>query len=98
VKKIFGAIVATTLLFTAAAGGSLISPTTAEAAGVTYKDLKVGYSIIISGSSFVVTSGSDVVSVSQYGWVTGLKVGSATIKAYDSSGVLTWTYYINVTR
>jgi len=96
-KKVFIAIFATALSLSAVVGGTLALPTSVAAAGVTYADLKVGYTKVMNGSSFVIVSGSDVVSVSSTGWVTGLKVGTATINAY-SGGVHTWTFHYNVIK
>ncbi|MNJ73640.1 hypothetical protein D3C77_704630 [compost metagenome] len=97
-KKLFTAVIASIISLSVVGVATLVTPSKVEAAGVTYTDLKVSYSKIISGTTFVLASGSDVVSVSQYGWVTGLKPGNATIYAYDANGIHTWTFHFTVTR
>lgn len=92
-KKI---LLCTTLAMSTIAGITLTPATPVEAAGVTYKDLKKGHSMMVGFSdSYVLVSGSSVVSLSSAGWVTALNYGDAVIHGYKN-GVHYWTWYIRV--
>ncbi|MFW5434054.1 hypothetical protein [Paenibacillus apiarius] len=69
--------------------------TFAVTAGVTYRDLKVSHSVMLSGISWKLVSGADVVSLNPYGLVTGRSEGDAIIYAYEN-GRLYWKHYIRV--
>ncbi|WP_155973307.1 hypothetical protein [Paenibacillus sp. Leaf72] len=97
-KSIQKTFLATTLALASFTSFALLAPTTASAAGTTFITLKKGNSTSLFGAnSYVVASGTSIVSVSSSGWLTALNTGSATIRGYSSSGVLLSTWFVTVT-
>lgn len=95
-KPIQKILLCTSLALSTIVGVALTPATSVEAAGVTYRDLKKGNSIIVGFSdSYELVSGSSVVSLSSSGWVTALNYGDAVIYGYKD-GVHYWTWYIRV--